>query len=159
MQQDCSFCVIVVFMRKAFASPVWAKSRLISPRPVNRYADQGVVERYRAKEKTKRPEGQRVYLVLFQLRSDPRVSFLKVGISAYDIRARFRSDLGLYKVSLLAESARFLGRDAETAEHAIHRAFHKSRVWPSVRLMSGNSECFAHTEANLRQFVDIVNAI
>ena len=104
-------------------------------------------------------DGTRVYLVAFTLRADPSVQFIKVGVSAYDIRARFRPDLTRYEVALLAESQRLTGGDAAMAERAVHLAFRKEHCRPPVRLTSGNTECYAHTERNLRLFVGIVNAI
>ena len=104
-------------------------------------------------------DGSRVYLVAFTLRSDPDIRFVKVGVSSYDIRARFRQDLARYEIALLAESQRLVGEDAAAAERAVHAAFIRDRRRPPVRLASGNTECYAYTEQNLRRFVDIVNTI
>jgi hypothetical protein len=104
-------------------------------------------------------DGKRVYLVAFALLRDPEIKFVKIGISSFDIRARFRPDLRNYKVDLLAESQRFTDAGAIHAEQAIHAAFRKSRRRPSIPLRSGNTECYAYSEENLLTFVGIVNSI
>ena len=104
-------------------------------------------------------EGSRLYLVLFTLRSDATKQFLKVGISRYDVRARFRGDMIHFDVNLVAESAKMDRRDAKALEHAIHTAFRKSRRYPPVRLMSGNTECYGYTEENVMTFAGIVQSV
>lgn len=118
-----------------------------------------IAEKTRPVRKKTMLNGQRIYLVAFTLLDDPSLRFLKVGVSASDIRARFRLDLKRYSIELLAESQRLTGSDALTAEQAVHAAFRKGRYRPKVPLASGNSECYECSEKNLVIFVNIVNAI
>jgi len=114
---------------------------------------------HRRRRRKKPLDGQRIYLVRFTLRADPTETFIKVGISSMDIRARFQPDGRLYSVELIAESNRFSPRDARLMEQSIHVAFLKSRYWPSIRLRSGNTECYQHTEQNVQRFSEIVKAV
>lgn len=108
----------------------------------------------------KRPDcGARVYLVRLTPLNAGAKSILKIGMSSMALAARFQADLPRYTMEALASSRRLSGRDTIALEKAIHAAFCASRVVPEIRLRSGNTECYADTDANLCRFVDIVNEL
>jgi hypothetical protein len=102
--------------------------------------------------------GQRVYLVRFTLRTNPSVQFLKIGVSAFDLLARFQQDRQNYDFVVIAESAA-RGADALKIEAAFHAAFIKDRTRPRVPLASGNTECYRYTEETMKRMAEILSAI
>jgi hypothetical protein len=102
--------------------------------------------------------GQRVYLVLFTLRTNRTLQFLKIGVSAFDLLARFQQDRQNYDFVVIAESEA-KGSDAFKIETAFHRAFFKDRIRPKVPLASGNTECYRYTEETMKRMADILSAI
>jgi hypothetical protein len=103
---------------------------------------------------------QRVYLVLFTNLANPSIQFLKIGVSSMPtLLARFSKDLHSYKIEALASSPRYPVQDALALEKAIHAAFRSDSCRPSIRLSSGNTECYVYSEANARKFVALINRL
>lgn len=116
------------------------------------------VPTFKSRRKQSRPkDAKRVYLVKFTLRRDCGVQFLKIGISAIAIRARFQCDERNYDVAILAESEWLSMRDAALTESALHAAFRSAKFRPPVLLASGNTECFAYSEDNRCRMANIIS--
>lgn len=98
----------------------------------------------------------RIYVVMFVLKKDRDVRFLKIGISRYAIEARFGADLRHYDVYLLAQSCRHLEVDALTIEGALHREFAEEKFRPEIPLCSGNTECFRFRNETLLRMAQLI---
>ena len=120
-------------------------------------------ERARTREPVERRtdivEGRRLYLVLFTLRTNPSVQFIKVGISRLDLLARFQRDAVNYEFEIITEGERARDADAKTAEAAFHAAFLIHRQKPVVRLASGNTECYRYTDELLRKMREVITGL
>lgn len=109
------------------------------------------------KRKIHTNNGNRVYLVKFKSKHYPDIEFVKIGVSTKPIPVRFGCDANRYVFEVLAMSPVMSGYDAYALEQALHKTFFTRRYTPTLRLKSGNSECYAHTEENIRCFVNLVN--
>lgn len=121
--------------------------------------ERAILAASKRQKRARETEGRRVYLVLFTLRSNPAVRFIKVGISRLDLMARFQRELGNYEIKIIAETERARNADAVALEAAFHAAFSALRHSPCVRLASGNTECYQHTEQNLRRMREIIEGL
>jgi hypothetical protein len=95
------------------------------------------------RKRTESVATKRVYFVRFTLRSDPHVTFVKIGVTAYAITERFFLDLDRYDIAVICETPHLPERMALSREADLHNAFKKFSFYPKVRLRSGgNTECY-----------------
>ncbi len=87
-----------------------------------------------------------VYVVRFILRSDPSLTFIKVGITSANPMHRFKLDAKKFDLIVIETIKGLKRNDALALEAALLELFAPKNFRPPVVLGSGNSECFVYTE-------------
>lgn len=98
---------------------------------------------------------QYVYLVRF-ISKITNEKFLKIGISRYNINARFQTDMKYFDIYLLTESEAYYPKDAYYIEQSLHKVFKKYKYLPIQKLSSGNTECFEYSEDTVSLMKELI---
>lgn len=86
-------------------------------------------------------EEKRLYIVRFRARSGSE-TFIKIGVSAFEVDQRFAADLRWFSIEKLYGSSSYRSSDAFIVEGNLHQILVAHRYEPKLRLKSGNTECF-----------------
>lgn len=99
---------------------------------------------------------KRVYVTLFESKISDE-TFIKVGVSSKPIDLRFSSDLKNYKITLLRETKYYNASDSFIVESNFHNMLEVFKYYPTIRLSSGNTECFINSNECLRRINNILD--
>jgi hypothetical protein len=106
---------------------------------------------------TKLVEKKRLYVAIFRARATAE-TFIKVGVSAYPLAQRFAADLARFTIESVIETEFYQSSDALIVESNFHQILRHRSYSPKVRLRSGNSECFVHSDEVLIDLARIFNS-
>ena len=118
--------------------------------PVDRKSSNMMTKR---KEKDKR-KIYSVYFVHFRMKTDPTISFLKVGYTK-NIQNRFLNDADNFHITFLNEVDELKKDSALHLEQSIHEIYHSLKRFPVKGLSSGNFECYPDDVELIREFNQI----
>ena len=98
-----------------------------------------------------------VYVVRFVLKSDPSVTFIKVGITGSNPILRFKIDEKKFRLEVIEQTGTMRAADALAMEAALLELFRDQQFRSPVPLASGNTECFVYTPDLQTKMKEIVN--